>query len=189
MGVLYLGIVLFLGAHLFTMLAKPARDRLAARLGEGPYKIAFAVVSLAGLGLMIWGLVIARSGIEDVSVVYDPPPWGRHVAMLLVLLGFLSLAVSFHKGRLKLWLKNPMSIGFALWATGHLFANGTLAEVLFFGAFLLLALADIVVSTLRGKQPVFTPKPRHDFISVAAGLVLFFVFLFLHPYLIGVAVV
>lgn len=189
MGVLYLGIALFLGAHLFTLLARPARDSLVASLGEGPYKIGFTVVSLAGLGFMVWGLVIARSGEVDVPVVYDPPSWGRHAAMLLVLLGFLSLAISFHKGRLKLWLRHPQSIGFALWATGHLFANGTLAEVLFFGSFLLVALLDIVVSTARGKLPAFTPKPRHDLISVAAGLVLFFAFLFLHPYLIGVAVV
>jgi hypothetical protein len=36
--------------------------------------------------------------------------------MLLVLAGFISLTASFHRGYLKLWLRQPMSIGFALWA-------------------------------------------------------------------------
>ncbi len=189
MSTLYLGIVLFLGAHLFTMLAKPARARVVARVGEGGYKIGFALVSLLGLGLMIAGLVQARSGEEPVPILYDPPSWGRHVAMLLVLLGFLSLAISFHKGKLKLWLKNPMSIGFALWATGHLFANGTLAEVSFFGTFLVLALTDIALSTARGKAPAFAPKPRHDPISIGAGIGLYLAFLYLHPLLFGVAIV
>jgi uncharacterized membrane protein len=189
MNTLLLGIVIFLGAHLFTLLAKPARARLASRLGEGPYKGAFALVSLVGLALMIWGLVITRSGAEPVAQLYEPPTWGRHAAMLLVLLGFLSLAISFHKGRLKLWLKHPMSIGFGLWAIGHLLANGALSEVLFFGTFLALAALDIGLSTARGKEPHFMPKPRHDFTSIAAGVLLFLIFLWLHPYLIGVAVV
>lgn len=188
MGMLYLGVVLFLGAHLFTILARPQRDALFSRLGEGPYKIAFTIVTLVGLGLMIWGFTVAR-GAADVPMVYYPPSWGRHVAMLLVLLGFLSLAISLHKGRLKLLLRNPMSIGFALWASGHLFANGSLPEVVLFGTFLVLALVDIAVSTARGKVPAVTPKPRHDLISIAAGLVLYFVFLYLHPILFGVAVV
>ena len=188
MNVLYLGIVIFLGVHLFTLLAKPARARLAGALGEGPWKLVFTVLSIAGLGLMVWGLVAARSA--GVEMLYEAPAWGRHVAMLLVLLAFLSLAISLHKGRLRLALRHPMSIAFALWAIGHLFANGSKAEVLFFGTFLLLAVLDIVVSTARGHVATFVPKPRHDMISIGAGVVMYLVFLYLlHPLLIGVAVV
>jgi uncharacterized membrane protein len=190
MNILYLGIAVFLGAHLFTLLAKPARAGLVASLGEGPWKLAFTAVSLIGLGLMIWGLAAVRSGSEPVVMLYEPPTWGRHAAMLLVLLAFLSLAISLHKGRLKLALKHPMSIAFGLWAIGHLLANGSQAEVLFFGAFLLLAVLDIVVSTARGHVASFIPKPRHDVISIGAGVLMYLVFLYLlHPLLIGVAVV
>lgn len=188
-NVLYLGIVVFLGAHLFTLLARPARARAVAALGEGPWKLVFTVISFVGLGLMIWGLVASRSGSEPVAMLYQPPAWGRHVAMLLVLLAFLSLAISLHKGRLKLALKHPMSIAFALWAIGHLFANGSRPEVLFFGTFLLLAALDIVVSSVRGEVAQFVPKPRHDFIAIGAGIVMYLAFLYLHPILIGVPVV
>lgn len=189
-NILYLGIVVFLGVHLFTLLAKPARAQLAAALGEGPWKLVVTGLSLAGVGLMVWGLVAVRSGSEPIETLYEPPAWGRHVAMLLVLLAFLSLAIALHKGRLRLALKHPMSIAFALWAVGHLFANGSKAEVLFFGTFLLLAVLDIVVSTARGRVARFVPKPRHDMISIGAGVVMYLVFLYLlHPLLIGVAVV
>ena len=83
-------------------------------------------------------------------MVYDPPSGGRHVAMLLVLLAVISLMASFHRGRLKR-LRQPMSIGIALWAAGHLFANGGLPEVLLFGSFLVFSLVDIIRSTAIGK--------------------------------------
>jgi uncharacterized membrane protein len=187
MTTLVLGIILFLGIHLLRW--TPARAPLVARLGEGPWKGLFSLIALAGLGLMIWGLIMTRSGPDAARIIFNPPEWGRHATMALVLLGFISLAISFHKGRLKQILKHPMSIGFALWAAGHLISNGNLSEILFFGTFLALALLDIVISTARGKVPVFVPKPNHDLISIVAGLVLFFAFLWLHPMLFGVAIV
>jgi uncharacterized membrane protein len=186
MTTLVLGIILFLGVHILGW--TPVRPALVARLGEGPWKGGFGIVALAGLGLMIWGLVMVRSNPEAIQVVYTPPSWARHATMALVLLGFVSLAISSHKGRLKKVLRNPMSIGIGLWAIGHLIANGNLHEVLFFGAFLLLAALDIVISTAQGKVPVYAVKPRHDLISIVAGVVLFFIFLWLHPYIIGVPV-
>ena len=64
--------------------------------------------------------------------------------MLFVLLGFISLSASFHKGRLGLWLRHPMSVGIAFWSAGHLLANGQKALVYLFGAFFVYSLIDIV---------------------------------------------
>ena len=54
MALLILGLIVFLGTHVFTM-ARGPRARLIARLGEGPYKGLYSLVSLAGLVLIVVG--------------------------------------------------------------------------------------------------------------------------------------
>jgi uncharacterized membrane protein len=189
MAILLAGVILFFGIHLFSY-AREARGRLIASWGEAAYKGVYSLLSAVGLGLMIWGYVATRAGPAAADVLYWPPAWGRHATMLLVLLGMICIAVYLHRGRLKLWLRNPMSIGVALWAGGHLFSNGEMANVILFGSFLLYALLDILVNMTRGHVPSFVPKPRHDPISIVAGLALYAVFLFIfHPYVLNVPVV
>ena len=189
MAYLFIGIVIFGGTHLFSMLLPGLRDGLKARLGEGAWKGLFAVVSLVGLGLMIRGFLLSRSGPLAADIVYNPASWSRHATMLLVLLAFICIAASHGKGYLKLWLRNPMSIGFGLWATGHLLANGKRTDVYLFGTFLVLALADIFLSSLRGKVPDHLPSLRSDIIAVIAGMVLYVIFLFgFHPYVLNLPV-
>ena len=188
MTALITGMIILFGGHL--ALYTPLRPALKARIGEGPFKGAFSLVALVGLGLMIWGYAMTRSGPEAANILYWPAGWTPHAAMLLVILAFISLAASFHKGRLKLWLRQPQSVGIALWAGAHLLVNGKLAAVLFFGGFLGLSLLDIAVSTARGQVPSYVPKPRHDLIAVVAGLILYGVFLLLfHPLVLNVPVV
>lgn len=189
MTVLLLGVILFFGVHLFSYAREP-RARLVERMGEGPYKGVYSLISAIGLGLMIWGYVQSRAGPAAADILYWPPAWGRHATMALVLLGIICIAIFLHKGRLKLWLRNPMSIGVGLWAAGHLLSNGKVASVVLFGSFLLYALLDIAVNTMRGNVPNFVPKPRHDPISIAAGLVLYAFFLFIfHPYVLNLPIV
>ena len=190
MGYLYAGMVLFLVPHLFSILMPGPRDSLKTRLGERAWKGSYAVVSLVGLGLIIRGFLLSRSGPLAADWLYVPADWARHVTMLFVLLGFISLAALHGKGYLRLWLHNPMSIGFALWAAGHLLANGKRADVYMFGSFLLVALLDIVFSTMRGKVPRYEPQVRSDVIAVLAGMVLYVVFLFgFHPYILNLPIV
>jgi uncharacterized membrane protein len=185
-----IGIVIFGGIHLFSMLAPAARDRISRRLGEGPWKGLYSLVSLVGLGLIIWGFSRARSGPEAAEVLYFPAEWTRHAAMLLVLLAFIAIGAFHGKGHIKLWLQQPMSVGIALWAFAHLLANGQKADVVMFGFFLALALLDIVLSTMRGKIPHYQPQLRSDLIAVVVGIVLFLIFLFgFHPYILNVPVV
>jgi uncharacterized membrane protein len=185
MTTLWIGMFLFFATHLTPM--TPLRPRLVAAMGEQRYAGAFSLISLAGLVVIIWGYGLAKDSAAGAAFVYEPPGWGWHITMLLTLLAFVSLAISFHKGRLKLWLKNPMSIAVALWSAGHLFANGTLPDVVLFGAFLAFSLLDIAWCTATGKAPSFEPKPRHDIIAPVAGVILFAVFLYLHAWIIGVS--
>lgn len=186
---LILGLVLFAGPHLMSTLAPALRDGLKRRCGENPWKMGYSLVTLAGLALMIWGFWQSWHGGGGDALIYTPAPWARHVTMLLVLLGFLSLGAAHGKGHIARWVKHPMSVGIALWAIGHLIANGRLADLLLFGTMLVIAFADIIFSTLRGKLPAHVPQAKSDAAAVVVGLVLYALFLLVvHPYVFGIPV-
>ncbi len=190
MNYLIAGLGIFAGVHLFSMLLPAHRNRLMNRLGEGAYKGLYAVVAIMGLGLIIAGYWNLSEGPDASDFVYVPLASMRHVTMLLVLLAFIFVGASHGKGYLKLWLRNPMSIGIALWSFGHLLSNGRRYDVLMFGMFLVLALLDIVLSTVRGKVPAHEPRLRSDVIAVIVGMVLYVVFLFgFHPYILNLPVI
>jgi uncharacterized membrane protein len=189
MNILILGLIVFFGVHVLSY-ARGLRGNLVARMGEGSYKGFYSLLSALGLGLIVWGYARTRAGPAAADILYWPPAWGRHATMLLVLLAMLSIAIFLHKGRLKLWLRHPSSIGVALWAVGHLLSNGKFASVVLFGSFLLFALFDIAVNSMRGNVPDFVPKPRHDAISIMAGLLLYAFFLFIfHPYVLNLPII
>jgi uncharacterized membrane protein len=137
MTVLIWGMVLFFGAHFLSL--TPARAPLHARLGEKTYKGVYSIVSLVGLGLMIWGFGLARSGPDAARIVYDPVMGSSHGTMLLVLLAMVLLASAHMKGYIRKIVKHPMSVGVALWSAGHLMVNGNFSEVLLFGGFFVLS--------------------------------------------------
>ena len=187
---LVFGLAIFTVAHLYSMLLPASRDGLKARLGEGAYKGVYSIAALIGLGVMIMGYRQLSAGPEAGDFLYAPPGGMRHVTMLLVLLAFISVSAFHGRGYLKRWLRNPFSIGVALWAFGHLLSNGRVHAVLMFGTFLALALLDIALSIARGKRPFHEPQPRSDVIAVIVGMALYVVFLFgFHPYVLNLPVV
>jgi uncharacterized membrane protein len=185
--ILYFGIILFGGAHLFSVLFPAVRNRLQARLGEKAYKGGYSAVSLIGLILMGVGYVQTRF---DGSLVYEPYAGARHVTMLLVLLGFILFGANGGKGYLRLWLQHPFSIGISLWAIGHLLANGKTPVVLIYGTFLVISILDIANGFLREAPVSFEPVIRRDVTAVIAGVVIYAIFLLVfHPYVLGVPVI
>jgi uncharacterized membrane protein len=189
MTALIIGIILFGGSHLLSMLLPGVRDGLKSSLGEGGFKAAYGVIGLVGLGLMIYGFHSEWAAALAAPPAYEPPAWGKHVTMLFVLLGLILLGASHGKGYLKLWVKNPMSLGVSLWAVGHLLANGRVIDILLFGTFLVIGVLDIVLSTARGKVPTHVPRVRSDIIAVVVGVVLYAVLLFgFHPLVLGLPV-
>ncbi len=190
MILLYAGCLLFGGSHLFSILFPSLRDSFRRRLGEKAWKGLYSIISLAGIVLMALGYLQSRAGPAVADLLYDGWYEGRHLTMLLVLLAFILIGASHGKGYLKKWLRNPMSIGIVLWSAGHLIVNGQRSDVWLFGTFLLVGLADILMSELRGKRPDFNPRFRSDVIAVVVGLVLYAIFLFgFHPYVLNVPVV
>lgn len=189
MTFLYIGALLFAGTHLFSILFPALRDALRSRLGEKPWKGLYALVSLTGLVLMIIGYMGSRAGPATADILYEGWYEMRHLTMLLVLVAFILVGASHGKGYLKSWLHNPMSIGIVLWAGSHLMVNGQRADVWLFAPFLVIGLADIVMSEIRGKRPQHTPRLRSDVIAVVVGVVLYLVFAFgFHPYVLNVPV-
>ncbi|MGP4845137.1 NnrU family protein [Marinobacter sp. 1Y8] len=187
MALLILGLVLFLGVHSLSIFNEPARDRLVARLGLWPFKGLYSLVSLAGFLMIIWGYGFARL---DPVVLYIPPTWTRHLALLLMLPVFPLLLAAYLPGKIQHTLKHPMLVAVKLWALAHLLANGMLADVLLFGGFLAWAVADRISLKRRTPRPVpaLPATPRNDLIVVIGGLALYVVFVFwLHRALIGVS--
>src|SRR4051812_43275898 len=114
---LVLGLVLFLGAHLFVTW-RDARVRLIARIGEGPYKGLFSLISIVGVALIVWGF--SRYRAQEWIDVWSPPAWTRHVTITLMLVSIILFVASYIRGRIYTTVKHPMLAGTKLWALGHL---------------------------------------------------------------------
>lgn len=137
---LLLGLVIFLGVHSVRIVAEDWRNATRTRLGENAWKGLYSLLSAVGLGLVVWGFGQARL---DPVVVWTPPLAMRHIAGLLMLIAFVLLAAAYvPRNQIKARLHHPMVLGVKTWAAAHLLANGRLADLLLFGAFLLWAVLD-----------------------------------------------
>jgi uncharacterized membrane protein len=185
-SLLIVGLIIFLGIHSISIVAPAFRDRLAARLGNGPWRGVYSLISLVGFVLLIWGYGLAR---REGVVLYSPPFWTRHLTAVLMLPVFPLLFAPYLPGRIKAALKHPMLLAVMLWAVAHLISNGTLADVVLFGAFLVWAVADRISYRHRTQRPLkgAPPAARNDVIAVVVGLALYVLFVvWLHQKLIGV---
>ena len=134
---LLLGLVLFFGMHSMSIVALPLRDRLAAKSEIG-WKSLYGIVALIGIILMARGYADLR---QAPTLLYVSPVWLRHVAAVLLLPTFVLFLAPYFPGRIKSALKHPQLVAVKIWALAHLLVNGTLADVLLFGSFLLWAVA------------------------------------------------
>jgi uncharacterized membrane protein len=187
--VMILGLVLFFAPHVFTT-KRDARAQAIARLGEGTYKILYAMVSLAGLALIIWGFANYRAtGWID---VWYPPKAMKHITIALMLPAVILVVASYLRGRIYATLKHPMLAGIKLWAVAHLLANGDLGSIILFGSFLAWAVYDRISLKHRtdgGGPPIPVGGVTNDLIAVAVGIVAYLALAFaFHPVVIGVPV-
>ncbi len=193
MAVLILGLALFLGTHLFTTV-RGTRAALVGRIGEGPYKGLYSLLSLAGIALIAVGF--GRYRADGWIDVWYPPVWTRHLALLLVWPAFVCVVAAYIPGRIKRALKHPMLAGVKIWALAHLLANGDLGSILLFGSVLAWAVIARISAKRRRDEvrdhagPAVEPAGwRNDALALAVGTAAWFVFArWLHPILIGVPV-
>lgn len=192
MGILLLGLALFLGIHLVPALPRK-RHKLIKMVGEKNYKLIYSITAFLGLILIIWGY--ARQ-FNDPVVLFDLPMELRHVTMLFVLVAFILFVSARLKGYIRYWVRHPQLLSVKLWAFGHLLVKGgDLAGLLLFGGFLMWAIfARISVKKREQfgmvKTRDFQPKWVHDVIAVVIGGGLYVAFAFyLHKVLIGVPLI
>lgn len=189
MTLLLLGLVIFLGVHSARIVADRWRADTIARVGEKPWKGIYSLLSIAGFVLIVIGYGAAR---EAPIALYAPPAWARHLAALLTVPAFVLLVAAYVPGNaVKRAVGHPMVLGVKLWALAHLLANGTLADVVLFGTFLLWAVASFTAARRRDRA-TGTVYPRgpvvRTVLTVVVGLLAWAVFAFaLHRPLIGVA--
>ena len=189
MALLIAGLILFLGAHSTRVFADDWRTRTMERIGELKWKGLVTALSIAGFVLLIVGYDQARM---TPSVLWQPPIWTRHVAILFNLLAFILVTAAYvPRNIIKSKIGHPMIAGVKIWALAHLLANGTLADVLLFGAFLMWAVLDFRVSRRRDRMNA-TVYPSaamaNTLLTLAVGLGAGLVFmLWLHVRWVGVS--
>ncbi len=188
--VMILGLVLFLGAHTLTT-RRGARAALIGAMGEGGYKIAYSLVSIAGIGLIAYGF--SRYRAESWIDVWYPPTAFKHITVALMLPAVILIVAAYLRGRIYTAVKHPMLTGVKLWAAAHLLANGDLGSIILFGSVLAWAVYDRISLKSRsdaGAPPIPVGGVGNDVLAVVIGVIAYVALAFaFHPVVIGVPVI
>ncbi len=184
-----LGLVIFLGAHVFVTM-REHRAALIKTLGAGPYRGLFSLVSIVGIVLVGYGF--ARYRAEGLIMVWSPPGWTRHIVEALMWPASIMVVAAYIRGHIKRVLKHPMLVGVKTWAVAHLCANGDLGGIILFGSVLLWAGYDRMTLKRRadpGAPPIPVGGTGNDIIAIVIGTILYLALGFLfHPFVIGLPV-
>ncbi len=114
MTLLILGLAIFLGVHSTRIFADGFRNAQVAKLGLNGWKAAYAIVSIAGFVLIVYGYGEAR--LTSVAI-WRPLVGARHLAVLLTVAAFILLAAAYVPGtRIKKAVGHPMIAGVKVWA-------------------------------------------------------------------------
>jgi uncharacterized membrane protein len=189
MLILILGIIVFLGVHTLTTL-RDTRAGLIARLGANRFKGLYSFGAALGFVLICVGFSRYRAG--GLIPVWIPPEGMRHLTILLMLFAFISLAaMSKAPSRIRGWLRHPMLVAIKIWALAHLLVNGDLGGMVLFLAFLAWAVYDRISVKRRGDlgAPRLAHFTQADGFIIGGGILGWIAMMFLHPWLIGVAVI
>ena len=182
-----IGLVVFLGAHVFVSV-RGHRAALIAKLGEGPYKGLFSLVSVVGLVLIGYGF--ARYRAEGLIPLWYPPAWTRHIVEAAMWPASIALVAAYIPGDIKRLLKHPLLVAVKIWAAAHLCANGDLGGIILFGSVLAWAVYDRITLKRRsdaGSPPIPVGGRRNDIIAIVVGTIVYLALGFVfHPIVIGV---
>ena len=186
---LLIGLVLFLGIHSVRIVADGWRSRFIGARGPMTWKGLYSLLSIAGFVLICIGFGQAR---HATLVLWSPPRWTHDLAAVLTLLAFILITAAYVPANaIKVRVQEPMILGVKCWAAGHLLANGTLADVVLFGSFLVWSVLDFRAAKQRrraGNAPAIAPaRGARTAITVVVGVLAWMLFAFhLHLPLIGV---
>jgi uncharacterized membrane protein len=186
--ILILGLLVFLATHVFVTM-REARAGAIAKLGLNTYRALFALISLAGLAVIIYGYGQYRA--HDLIQLWSPPAFMRHITVGLMLPAVILLVAYFIPSHIKAKAKHPMLAAIKAWALAHLLVNGDLGSILLFGSFLAWGVYARIAAKRR-TDFVLAPAPAgwtNDVIVGVLGIVIYLALGYaFHPIVIGVPV-
>lgn len=146
------GLLLFLGVHSLQALAPQWREQRRTQWGEWAYKGVYSLVSLLGLVLIVVGYGQARA---EPVLLWTPPRGLVHASFLLLWASMVLMVAAYWPGnRIRSRLRHPMTLSVKVWALAHLLANGSLADLMLFGTFLIWS---VLVFRSARRRPVTAP--------------------------------
>ncbi len=184
MTILIVGLIIFLGLH-FIPVFPGVKASIVNRLGEGLYRPVFAIVSIIGFALIVYGKIIAHPPV----ILWTPPDWTRHVAFSLMPVALILLVSAYAPGHIRRWVRHPMLAGTILWSLAHLAANGELSSLLLFGGFFIWSSVTFVLALFRETPPPVVKGWGGDITAVIIGIILTTLLMNFHMYLFGVAII
>ena len=188
MTLLVAGLILFVVVHSLRIFADDWRSQMVARLGPMAWKGLISVASLVGIIMMSKGYAAARAA---PVLLWQLPVWLSHLVSLLTLAAFiLFVAAYIPKNKIKSQLGHPMVISVKIWAFSHLLANGSLADLVFFGGLLAWAVMSFRAARQRDRRdgvvrPAGAMGPTLAAVAVGGAIWAWFAF-YGHAWLIGV---
>lgn len=184
MSWLVTGIAFFTLLHLSSAAFPGLRVKLKSGLGENGYKALYAMLSLAGLAVLVVGW---RS--TPPMAVYSPPAWGQSLAFFLMFISIALFGASHARTNIKRLVRHPQLTAVLLWSIAHLSANGDSRSLILFGSLGIWALLEMPLINRRDGE---WEKParasmRNEMIGAAVSVTIFLVLIALHPYFAGVS--
>ena len=186
---LILCLLIFFATHSIRLIAPGFRSGMIARMGEGPWKGVYSLVSILTILLVAYAFGEAR---QETGMLYYPPVFMSHIAVLLMLFAMICLVASvLPAGHIATKTKHPLVLSLKIWALAHLLANGETSSVILFVAFLAWGVVMRIVLKRRARAGENVVRPfvssRYDIMAVVLGVVLWAAFIWkLHEWLIGV---
>jgi len=182
---LIIGLVMFLGIHSIRLIPG-GRDAMISGFGPGGFKVLYSLISVVGLGLIIFGKIQAHPS----DLLWVAPEWGRTVALFAVPVALVLLISANTPSHIRRFVQHPMLIGVLLWSGAHLAANSERAAVYLFGAFFVWALLTLIAAFIRGDH---APKPPKgwggDVVAIVIGVLAAVLLVRFHLYLFGVGII
>jgi uncharacterized membrane protein len=224
MTYLVLAVLLWIGVHV-GISGTSLREAIVQRVGsEARFRAIFSALSVVTIILLVWAYVTAPT-----VILWTVPPALDWLLLILMLPAFIlfvgsvnshnptmmgdEAAVDERPRGMTLVTRHPMLWSFAIWAAVHIIGNGDLASFLFFGAFLVTALAGMksIDAKIARRDPVgwarlsaetsiipgaaiLAGRARFStaeigWVTPAVGAALWAAVALLHPWIIGVPVV
>ncbi|MCW8356086.1 MULTISPECIES: NnrU family protein [Marinomonas] len=190
MLILVIGLVVFFCLHSVRLVAPHWRETIMQQHGAMRWKMRFGMITLLSTAFIVMGYLQMR--VEPVWLWF-PPVWTRHLAGLLVLVAlFFAGSALVPNTTMKKKMGYPMLIAVKIWAFAHLISNGSLADVMVFGSFLVWSIVSFAVYRRRDRKAGvirdFESGVQYDLAAFAFAMVSWFAIAFyLHQAIIGVS--